>query len=96
LFLDIITCSPAWNPDIVGEDDLIVCRILFAEATVDVVRCTWAIPDHPRTSVEMTFLLWERACGAGDSGSSITLWQRCGILLQQRGSILLRLGGILL
>jgi hypothetical protein len=37
LFLDIITCSPARNPAIVGEDNLIVCQIPFAEAMVDVV-----------------------------------------------------------
>jgi hypothetical protein len=85
-----------WNPDFVGEDDLIVCQILFAEAVVDVVHCAWAVPDHPRTSVEMTFLLWARACGAGDSGGSITLRLQSGILLRQRGGILSGWGGILL
>jgi hypothetical protein len=47
--------------------------IPFAEAMVDVVCCSWAVPDHLRTSVEMTFLLWSGACRAGDGGGCITL-----------------------
>jgi hypothetical protein len=96
MFLDIITHSPARNPAIVGEDNLIVCQILFAEATVDVVCCAWAVPDHLRTSIKMTFLLWTRACGTGDGGSSIDLWWWGGILLWWRGGILAVQGGILL
>jgi hypothetical protein len=33
MFLDIITCSLAQNPAIVGEDDPVVFQIPFAEAT---------------------------------------------------------------
>jgi hypothetical protein len=95
-FLDIITRSPTWNPVIVGEDNPIVSRIPFAEAVVDVVRCAWAIPDHPRTPVEMAFLFWVRACRGGDGRSGIALWWRGGILLQWRGGILAGRGGILL
>jgi hypothetical protein len=58
------------------------------KAAVDVVRCDWAVPDHPRTSVEMAFLLWARACRGGDGRSGVTLRQWDGILVGQ-GSILL-------
>jgi hypothetical protein len=84
------------NPAIVGEDDPVVFQIPFAEAVVDIVHCTWAVPDHPRTSVKMAFLLWVRACRGGDSGSGVTLWRRGSILLQQRGGILAGRGSILL
>jgi hypothetical protein len=65
--LNISIHSLAWNPAVVGEDDLIVCRIPFTEAMVDVVRCTWAVPDHPRTSVKMAFLLWTRELGTAEA-----------------------------
>jgi hypothetical protein len=53
------------NPAIVGEDDSIVSRILFAEATSNVVRCSWAVPDHAGASIEMASLLRARACVRG-------------------------------
>jgi hypothetical protein len=84
------------NPDIVGEDYPVVCWIPFAEAMVDVVHCSWAVPDHLRISIKMPFLLWSGACGAGDSGGGITLWRWCRILLWWRGRILLGQGRILL
>jgi hypothetical protein len=43
----------------------IVCQISFAEAVVDVVHCAWAVPDHSRTSIKITFLLWSRAVELG-------------------------------
>jgi hypothetical protein len=96
LLLDIITCSPAWNPTIVGKDDPIVCQISFADAMIDVVCCAWAVPNHPRSSIKIAFLLWTRACGTGDGRSSIALWWWGEILLWQRGRILGVRGGILL
>jgi hypothetical protein len=52
----LITCCPLWDPDIVGKDYPVGCWISFAEAVVDVVHCSWAVPDHPGTSIEMTLL----------------------------------------
>jgi hypothetical protein len=80
--LDIVTRNPAWNPAIVGED-LIVSQILFAEAMSNVVHCSWAVPDYPRASIEMTFLFWARACGTWDGRSSIIL-QGWSVLLRGR------------
>jgi hypothetical protein len=84
------------NPAIVWEDDPIVSRISFAEAAVDVVHGAWAVPDHPRTPVEMALLFWVRACGGGDGRSGVALQWLSSILMRWWGGILAGRGGILL
>jgi hypothetical protein len=56
--LYVITCHPAWNPDVVGEDYPVVFQISFAEAAVDVVCYSWAVPDP--LWWQGRILLWQR------------------------------------